>query len=92
VRPLDVSGSLMTNETVVNFLRSWVSHRTGLTCTEDDDLFVDSGLDSLDFAELLDDVERGLNLKLDIAKITNWDDLKSIRGLAAHLGDPGSAT
>ena len=82
----------MTTEVVVDFLRSWIFDRTGVTCAEDDDLFGEAGLDSLDFAELLGDLERDLSMRLDIANIVNWDDLKSVRGIAGNLQDSRTVT
>lgn len=70
---------------VIDFIRSWVFVRTGSVCAENDDLFSDFRLDSLDFAELLDDVYQDLSLELDPAKIKNWNDVKSIRGLVKQL-------
>ncbi len=82
----------MTTEAVVDFLRSWIFDRTGVICAEDDDLFSQAGLDSLDFAELLGDLERDLFMRLDVAKIINWDDLKSIHGIAENLQDSRTVT
>lgn len=89
-RLLAALGSRMTNDAAGNFLRLWVREKTGHECRDSDDLFDDCGLDSLDFAELVEDLDLKLSLELDLNAISEWGDVRTIPGFVQKLKHKGT--
>ncbi len=67
---------------VEQFVIAWVARRSGSPITANDDLFEVGGLDSLDFVELLEDVEAGTGLSIDALSIADWSVVRTARGLS----------
>lgn len=68
-----------------DFINTWIINKFGKRISESTNFF-DIGLfDSLNFAELIIDIENFLGIEIDFTSIEDWMDVSSINGLKTFL-------
>jgi acyl carrier protein len=75
----------MTSQDDLEFCMNWVASRTGIELTPDDDMFVVAGIDSLDYAELLEDLSDHVGRDYEVGAVKDWASLRTVRGLVTGL-------
>lgn len=75
----------MINQDAVVFCKSWIKARTGIDVTSDEDIFLVAGIDSLDYAELLEDLSDHIGQDYEVERVTDWASLRTLTGLIVNL-------
>lgn len=63
------------------FVISWVFDLNGKSIQVHDDLFVDGGIDSLNFAELICVIENEFDMVFDFSNLLDWTSVRTASGL-----------
>jgi acyl carrier protein len=66
-------------------IREWIEEKNSSSNRIDGDLFIDFGLDSLQFAELISHLERRLQMEIDFSEVIDWENVKRLSGLVKFI-------
>ncbi len=70
----------------LSFILSWLEKRLGRPIAPTADMFVEGGIDSLDFVELMSDLADETGFELDPTLVDDWTSMRTPQGLADGVG------
>jgi acyl carrier protein len=66
-------------------IREWIMQHSDNTVLADGDLFLEFGLNSLQFAELISHIEEQFQIEIDFSKLIDWEAVKTLSGLVRYI-------
>lgn len=75
----------MSTNSIEQQLIAWVSSWTEMSVQPDFDLFLEIGLDSLHYAELISKLEVQLGIEFDFSSLSDWESVRTIRGITKFV-------
>lgn len=70
---------------IANFICRWVLRTNNIQISENDDLFLAGGLDSLNFVELISDLEMEFNIVVSFDDLLDWNSIRTPFNLQQYI-------
>lgn len=75
----------VTSQDAIEFCLDWIERRTSVAVEPYMDIFDTVGLDSLDLAILLDELQVYVGAEYDLSILSDWTSIRTPHGLVTNL-------